>query len=617
MERYAYSASAVLLESLITQYPQSLLYRKALWDLGESYHALKKFDKTLGVYQKIIKKYPANRDIPRIHYQMASIYESQENWQNAVLEYQELLVNHPASTFSFLAQKRLKILKDKAGVVFELSEDDFYNRAVLLGGRRKFWAFAISELEIFIQNFPQSRHIPSALYNMGKIYERKRYSEKALEAYQSVFQKFPNNPLAIESLYRMGYIAWNKNWDEQVINVYNQVLEKYGVNTSPENQNTIRKIYFVLGRIYEKKHDFAKASFNYQQMVEHSPNKHKNAKSLWKTGWAYYLWGKADTAEKYFIELGKTNGYDGIKGRYWAGRIAENQGEKEKSLKLYKSIWDTLPLSYYGVLSYRRMSRTAKTTIPFKTITNVDMSFAIGLSPDAEYHLSRALELYSMGIFKESARELRHCEKLIKNPSFLLFESRLLSKMGKPLQAMQAVLKNKNPFARLSANDKLSRDKLKIVLPLKYRESIWRYSAKNSVSPWFITSIIRQESAFNPLSVSGANAYGLMQIIPQTGMALAAKLGFKDFSRRILFNPEKNIMMGTRYISDLSKKYGGNFIIAAAHYNAGPVVKKWWKNRLSNDVEEFIENVPYKETRNYIKLIVRNFFSYKLIYTQQ
>jgi len=351
-------------------------------------------------------------------------------------------------------------------------------------------------------------------------------------------------------------------------------------------------------------------------MVEHFHDGHNNTKSLWKTGWTYYLWGKPKTAQKYFIELGMAKGYDGIKGRYWAARIAEKQGKISESFELYKSVWDKLPLSYYGVLSYRRMSKTAKTTISFKKKTNVEMSFIDNLSPEAEFHLSRAFELHSIGIFKESVRELKYCERLIKKPSFLLFESRLMSKMGKPLQAIQAILKNKNPFARTSANDKLSQDELRVVLPLKYKKSIWRYSEKNSISPWFVTSIIRQESAFNPLSVSGANAYGLMQIIPQTGMALAAKLGFEDFSKRILLNPKKNIMMGTRYISDLSKKYDGNFILAAAHYNAGPIVKGWWKNRLSDDIEEFIENIPYKETRNYIKLIIRNFFSYKLIYTQ-
>jgi len=604
MKKYSYRVSVSLLKHLLKIYPESLLFRQAIWDLGKCYYALEDFPKAMDVYKRILDKYPNNRDIPRINYRMAVIYEKWEDWQSAVDKYKELLIDYPDSTFSFIAEKRLKLLKDKPDIIFTLGEDDFYNRALLLGGSR-FWAFAISELEIFIQNFSNSPHLPSALYNIGRIYERKRLREKAIEAYQAVFQRFPDNPLAMKSLYRIGRIAWNQNKEKQVINVYEQVLEKY----KPEAA-IISKIYFVLGRIYEKRHNFEKASFYYRKVLEQfSENPERG---LWKAGWVHYLWGKNDVALDFFERLGKFKGYWGIRGRYWAAKLAQERGNLDKSIALLNSIWNTLPLSYYGVLSSLRLKNMGvRVELSLADKEKKDMSFLDTLTSDAYFHMVRVFELCKLGLFKESIRELKYCEKLISAPSFFLLESRLMRKMGNKLKAILAVSKNKKPLVK-QVGKKLIREDLEIVFPLEYKDLIWRYSGK--VSPWFVTSIIRQESVFNPLSVSHANAYGLMQIIPPTGMALAAKLNFDKFSVKVLFDPEKNIMMGIRFLVDLIEDYDGSLIMAAAHYNAGPVVKKWWKNRFSEDPEAFVESIPYKETRNYIKLIIRNYFSYQFLY---
>ena len=137
-----------------------------------------------------------------------------------------------------------------------------------------------------------------------------------------------------------------------------------------------------------------------------------------------------------------------------------------------------------------------------------------------------------------------------------------------------------------------------------------RPSDKRSPLP-LLFALIRQESAFNRRARSLSDAFGLMQLIPSTARAMAKKMrqsyrGYKD-----LYNEKKNIILGTAYFKSLLSRYNGSFILAAAAYNAGSTPVRKWRVALDKTRPlDFIENIPYEETRTYIKLVIRNFVIY-------
>lgn len=156
---------------------------------------------------------------------------------------------------------------------------------------------------------------------------------------------------------------------------------------------------------------------------------------------------------------------------------------------------------------------------------------------------------------------------------------------------------------------------LKKIYPVKYSEYVYKYSEKYEVDPLLIFAIIKCESNFNPNVISSSQAIGLMQLMDATAQELADDLGVDYVKKSSLYNPELNIEFGTKYFSNLMKEYDNNYLLALTAYNAGiGNVKKWIEQGIINKDGSNIENIPFKETNNYVRKIVRDYEIYKNIY---
>jgi soluble lytic murein transglycosylase len=154
-----------------------------------------------------------------------------------------------------------------------------------------------------------------------------------------------------------------------------------------------------------------------------------------------------------------------------------------------------------------------------------------------------------------------------------------------------------------------------ILYPLSYWDDIRAEASKRSLDPYLVASIIRQESGFEPAVVSHAGAVGLMQIMPPEAGRIATQAGIEGITREKLFDPVTNIAVGAAEYSQKLAAAGGNPILAIAAYNAGEeAVGKWLARTPVDDVDLFIEAIPYAETRLYVKSVTRNRFEYRRIY---
>ena len=156
---------------------------------------------------------------------------------------------------------------------------------------------------------------------------------------------------------------------------------------------------------------------------------------------------------------------------------------------------------------------------------------------------------------------------------------------------------------------------LKKIYPIKYSEYVEKYAKEYEVDEVLLYSIIKAESNFNPNVVSSSGAIGLMQLMDSTAEELANKLDLTFSKKSSLYNPELNIKLGTKYFSDLLKEYKGNTLLALTAYNAGKGnVKKWIEQGIIQEDASDIENIPYKETNNYVRKIVRDYKIYRELY---
>jgi len=159
---------------------------------------------------------------------------------------------------------------------------------------------------------------------------------------------------------------------------------------------------------------------------------------------------------------------------------------------------------------------------------------------------------------------------------------------------------------------------LKLFYPRVYWEEITKYSKMYQVDPYLVLAIMREESAFDERAVSRVNAVGLMQVMPRTGKDVSFRLGLKWSGAESLYEPNLNIRLGTYYISWLQKQFKGPDFYAIAAYNAGPETAWGWIKRYGGeDAELFVSNIPYGETRQYVKRVLNSYMVYKLIYDQK
>jgi soluble lytic murein transglycosylase len=156
---------------------------------------------------------------------------------------------------------------------------------------------------------------------------------------------------------------------------------------------------------------------------------------------------------------------------------------------------------------------------------------------------------------------------------------------------------------------------LKKIYPISYSEYVYKYSKEYDVDPLLVFAIIKAESNFNPNVVSSSNAIGLMQLMDSTAEELATKLDITFAEKSSLYNPELNIRLGTKYFSNLAKEYDGNIALALTAYNAGiGTVKRWIEQGTIKEDGSDIENIPYKETNNYVRKILRDYKIYEELY---
>jgi soluble lytic murein transglycosylase len=246
---------------------------------------------------------------------------------------------------------------------------------------------------------------------------------------------------------------------------------------------------------------------------------------------------------------------------------------------------------------------------PFKDDADFkDASFAV--------KFERARDLALIGLFSGARRELGEIEKRARKSEdrkLLMAEyaqvenyyrSSTIGELGFGPQRMRGGLRGD------------SRMLWEFAYPRAWEPAVLQSSRATSVPEEFIWGIMRAESHYRSDAQSGVGALGLMQMMPFTGRQVANLLSLNSFDTSSLLDPEVNIRLGTRYLQRLLEKFSGSIPLAAAGYNAGPHrVHAWVRNFGSLDMDEFIEHIPYLETRNYVKKVVRNYQLYSLLYS--
>ncbi|MDQ3281492.1 MAG: lytic transglycosylase domain-containing protein, partial [Acidobacteriota bacterium] len=323
---------------------------------------------------------------------------------------------------------------------------------------------------------------------------------------------------------------------------------------------------------------------------------------FWDKGWAAYARGDLAGAQKLFRYIADTYTHPNVKrqSEYWYARTIERLGQKPAAHAIYQKLASAPYTDIYAMHSIQRgAKRTENKTNPLKHEGPDWREIAEKQMPQ---ELQLAYELTALSAMKDAYDEIRANAKREN----VRFAEALLADYyhatGNPLEMYKSIRRAWPQLATVE-QDSAPAYFLRMYYPLKYVEEIEDRAHERGVDPNLVRALILQESYYNPNAKSRVGATGLMQLMPATAKDHASRLHV-PFAASRLTSPDVNIRLGTFHIKMLIDMFRGNAYLAVASYNAGQGnVMKWRRAAPSKPMDEFLESIPFQETRNYVKRV--------------
>jgi soluble lytic murein transglycosylase len=375
------------------------------------------------------------------------------------------------------------------------------------------------------------------------------------------------------------------------------------------------------GNMYLLKKDFAQAQPLYGEIAQRFPQSRIAAAMHWKAAWLAMRQGKTTEAKTSFEEQIRDypNSNEVSTAVYWLARMAEDQHDLPRARSYYRKETERFRNYYYAELARRRLeSLGAGETVVDPLLARIPQpappKFVDEPAPGDNLRLQRAMLLENGAMYDFAVRELQ-LAKEEDGGSWVNREIARVYQAGGHYDRALVALKHEVPGYFTLDLTALPRPYWEALFPRPYWSDLTHYAIANQLDPYLVASLIRQESEFNPTVVSYANAWGLMQVLPSTGSKLAHELKIGRFNSDQLLVPSTNLQLGTHYFRSLIDHFGGKVEYALAAYNAGPDrVDDWLSSGTYRDTAEFVESIPFTQTREYVQAILRDAMVYRQLY---
>lgn len=357
----------------------------------------------------------------------------------------------------------------------------------------------------------------------------------------------------------------------------------------------------------------ALAAETFRELYKTFPTGQRAERAAWRSGWWSYKNG--DYADTVRVFESAATAFPRSDYRpsflYWAGRSHAKLGAGEAAQSRLTLVETDYGRSYYGRLATRLLPRQARST----AADAIPAAASTPPSTETPPTLERIRLLLASELYDDAISELRFVQRTSGTSPAI--EATIAWAYHRKGELRRAITLMRRAYPQHLTGDRaLPAEILQVIFPLTYWDLIQKHSAAHGLDPYMIAALVAQESTFDPKVRSVANAWGLMQILPATGRRLATAVGIRRFTTTMLTDPAINVRLGTLYFARLVKQFGGSHF-ALASYNAGENrVVRWRAERPGVEEDEFIDDIPFPETQNYVKRILGTAEDYRRLYTK-
>jgi soluble lytic murein transglycosylase len=539
-------------------------------------------------------------------YALGRAYQTSGDTTHAAAVYRSMYVNLPLSVESAQAATQMQAMNmPLTASERKVHADQLFNAKRYVEAGEEYHAIERSG-----SGLSQSDHDALVIYAAACDMRLKHLSRRDVE-------KLPNttDDSAALKLYLQAEVSRNEHDEATHDGLIAQMVQRFPTS------RWLEEALYSGGNMYLLKHDAKQATYHYSLLVKMFPNSTYAASAHWRTAWMNYrLHNYAEAARLMDEQIqGYPAGIEVPGALYWRGRIYEEEDHNfAQAANYYRTLTASYVNFYYALLARQRLNvlkaQTA-TAVPAAVLSAVPKPVVPELTgelPENEPHLIKARLLANAALNEYIGPEIQLSST--SSEWGALAQAEIFTSYGETTRALQAMKHSGISFFSAPL-EQVPTVYWKVLFPQPYWSDLVANSKKNGLDPYLVASLIRQESEFNAGVVSHANAWGLMQLLPSVGKSMAKKEGVKGYSANSLLNPVVNLELGTRNLRLVLDRFGGQQEYALAAYNAGDVpVRQWMAAGNYQDIAEFVESIPYTETREYVQAILRNREIYRALY---
>jgi soluble lytic murein transglycosylase len=551
---------------------------------------------------------------PEGDFALAVAYETGNDGAQAATYYQRVYFLYPATEMAAYASAALDRLKQSLGTAYPAALPEMMLERGDGWIQAKDYAKARGEFEGILPQLhgveqEQARVRMGAAQLAGGDYRGAYQYLKSLD--------LPRDEADAERLYYIGECARRMDNDTEMMDAVKDLARHH------ERSVWRLKALVAAGNRYLVTHQPDQYEPLYRAAWVTFPSDSTTSYCHWKITWDAYLASRKDAGDLLKEQIEHYPGDNkSATALYYLGRISERENDYPAARSYYERVMREFPNFYYAVLARGRIadshlvSATAseKTAAWLDTIEFPAHADYTGQTPSqaTQARIARARLLVAAGMADFADAEVRFSARTDGQPHLLAVGlARTDAAPFLSLRHMKALA----PDYLSTSLDKAPKEFWQMLFPLPYTNALVSSARQQNLDPYMVAALIRQESEFNPGAHSHANAYGLTQIVPATGRMLARRQGIRVFSTSLLYQPETNLRLGASYLRALLDQWNGHWEETLASYNAGASrVKEWqsWSNY--REPAEFVESIPFTETREYVQAVIRNASVYRQIY---
>jgi soluble lytic murein transglycosylase len=603
--------AADMFESIPQAVPDSYLLPKAAYRAGEAWYQASSCPEATAWFAKAVELNDKDPGTPRAFLRRAACQLRDSNPRAGRETLMQLWVRFAYSAEAKEAEALLA--SNLGGEPWVVQPNDRLARAQVYLGQ-SFHAEAIEELQKFLATDPQSPRRDEAKLKLGIAQVRLKLYDQARETFLTLVKAGAGSHEAAVWLAR---VYLRQGLGDKLLDLARTL------STSSLSAEQKGQIILFAGIYLEDQGRFDDAIVRYRQVVKIGEPASQRAEARWRVGWVYYRMGRYREAGDELRLLANQHDSDfEPQALYWMGRAAELDQQPHAG-DAYMRLCQRYVYTYYCQLARERInlplpepavaeSTSAAAPVNDGMPANGTATRSVSTRAEVEQQPAyrRAIELKTLGLDSDAARELAGLtDRYSRDSDVLMAVATLLNEVGAYHHALR--------LARAKFRDKLERtggvidpSLWKAAYPTGLIPTIKGQGA-SGVDPYLVAAIIREESQYDWRAVSRVGAIGLMQVMPGTANNVAQRLGLSAVGRDDLFDQETNIRIGTHYIEQLLEQFSGNVTHTIASYNAGPMaVGNWIALYRGRSQDEFVELIPYQETRQYVKRVLRSYREY-------